>query len=42
MVDYLLEIAKEMGVENVYSIMLPDNQRALIPHKKNGLPIRIL
>jgi hypothetical protein len=37
MADYVLEIAKEMGVENVYAIMLPDNYRALKLTKKDGL-----
>jgi acetyltransferase len=42
MVDYVLEIAKEMGVENVYSIMLPDNYRALSLTKKMGFSIEYL
>ena len=42
MVDYVLEIAKEMGVENVYSIMLPDNYRALSLTKKMGFDIEYL
>jgi acetyltransferase len=42
MVDYLLEIAKEMGVEEVYSIMLPDNQRALRLTQKMGFHIEYL
>lgn len=36
MVDYTLDIAKEMGVENVYAIMLQDNYRALSLTKKMG------
>jgi acetyltransferase len=42
MVDYVLEIAKEMGVENVYSIMLPDNYRALSLTKKMGFNLEYL
>jgi RimJ/RimL family protein N-acetyltransferase len=42
MVDYVLEIAKEMGVENVYSIMLPDNYRALSLTKKMGFGLTYL
>jgi len=34
MVDYVLDIAKEKGVENVYSIMLLDNYRAISLTKK--------
>jgi acetyltransferase len=36
MIDYVLDIAKEKGVENVYAIMLPDNHRALSLTKKMG------
>jgi acetyltransferase len=42
MVDYTLDIAKEMGVENVYAIMLPDNYRALSLTKKMGFDIEYL
>ena len=42
MVDYLLEVAKEMGVEEVYSIMLPDNQRALRLTQKMGFQLEYL
>jgi acetyltransferase len=41
-VDYVLEIAKEMGVETVYAIMLPDNQRALNLTKKMGFKLGYL
>ena len=41
-VDYVLEIAKEMGVETVYAIMLPDNQRALNLTKKMGFKLEYL
>ncbi len=36
MVDYVLEIAKEMGVERVFVIMLSDNYRAISLTKKMG------
>jgi acetyltransferase len=42
MVDYVLDIAKEMGVESVYSIMLSDNYRALTLTKKMGFDIEYL
>jgi hypothetical protein len=42
MVDYVLEIAKEMGVETVYAIMLPDNYRALSLTKKMGFQLEYL
>ncbi len=42
MVDYTLDIAKEMGVENVYAIMLPDNYRALSLTKKMGFYLEYL
>jgi hypothetical protein len=42
MVDYVLEIAKEMGVETVYAIMLSDNQRALSLTKKMGFKLEYL
>lgn len=36
MVDYVLDIAKDKGIESVYCIMLPDNYRALTLTKKMG------
>ena len=42
MVDYTLDIAKEMGVENVSSIMLQDNYRALSLMKKMGFSLEYL
>ena len=42
MVDYVLEIAKEMNVESVYSIMLPDNYRALSLTKKMGFALKYM
>jgi acetyltransferase len=42
MVDYALDIATQMGVENVYAIMLPDNYRALSLTKKMGFDIEYL
>jgi hypothetical protein len=41
-VDYTLEIAKEMGIETVYAIMLRDNNRALNLTKKMGFKIEYL
>lgn len=38
-VDHVLEICKDMGVEKVYAIMLPDNFRALNLMKKMGFTI---
>jgi acetyltransferase len=42
MVDYVTEIAKEMGVETVYAIMLPDNYRALNLTEKMGFKLEYL
>jgi acetyltransferase len=42
LVDYTLEIAKEMGIETVYAIMLRDNNRALNLTKKMGFKIEYL
>jgi acetyltransferase len=41
-VDYTLDIAKERGIESVYSIMLQDNYRALSLTKKMGFTIEYL
>ena len=42
MVDYVLDIAKEKGVEKVYAIMLRDNYRALSLTKKMGFNLEYL
>jgi acetyltransferase len=42
MVDYVIEIAKEMGIETVYAIMLPDNYRALNLTRKMGFKLEYL
>jgi acetyltransferase len=42
MVVYALDIATEMGIDNVYAIMLPDNYRALSLTKKMGFDIEYL
>jgi len=42
MVDYVLDIAKEKGIENVYAIMLRDNYRALSLTKKMGFNLEYL
>ncbi len=39
LVDHVLEIAKDMGVEEVYSFMLPDNYRAQALTKKMGFEL---
>ena len=39
MVDYVLEIAKEKGIEKVYAIMLQDNYRAISLSKKMGFKL---
>jgi hypothetical protein len=36
MVDYALEICKDMKIETVYAIILPDNYRAINLMKKMG------
>ena len=42
LVDYVLDIAKEKGIENIFAIMLPDNYRALSVIKKMGCRIEYL
>ncbi len=42
MVDYVLDIAKEKGMESVHSIILQDNYRALSLSKKMGFKIEYL
>jgi acetyltransferase len=42
MIDHVLDIAKEMSIEKVYSIMLPDNYRALSLTKKMGFELTYL
>jgi acetyltransferase len=39
MVDYAIEIAKDMKIETLYAIMLPDNFRAMNLMKKMGFTI---
>jgi len=39
MVDYAIEICKDMNVERLYAIMLPDNFRAISLMKKMGFAI---
>ena len=39
MVDYAIEIAKDMKIETLYAIMLPDNFRAINLMKKMGFTI---
>jgi acetyltransferase len=40
MVDYTIEVCKDMGVENLYAIMLPDNYRAINLTKKMGFTLQ--
>ena len=42
MVDYALEICKDMKLETIYAIMLPDNYRAINLVKKMGFTIKYL
>jgi acetyltransferase len=42
MVDHVLAIAKEKGIENVYTIMLQDNYKALNLMKKMGFDLEYL
>jgi acetyltransferase len=39
MVDYMIEICKDKGLETVYAFMLPDNHRAISLLKKMGFTI---
>jgi len=39
MVDYVLEICRDMGLDTVYAIMLPDNTRAINLMRKMGFAI---
>jgi acetyltransferase len=41
-VDYVLEIAKDKGIETIYAIMLSDNHRALNLTKKMGFKLEYL
>ncbi|MEM3699961.1 MAG: GNAT family N-acetyltransferase [Candidatus Bathyarchaeia archaeon] len=40
MVDYTIEICKDIGVEALYAIMLPDNYRAINLTKKMGFTLK--
>jgi acetyltransferase len=42
MVDYAIEVCKDMGVERIYAIMLPDNYRAIGLMKKMGFTTKYL
>jgi acetyltransferase len=39
MVDYMIEICKDKGLETVYAFMLPDNRRAINLLKKMGFTL---
>ncbi|MEM3536320.1 MAG: bifunctional acetate--CoA ligase family protein/GNAT family N-acetyltransferase, partial [Candidatus Bathyarchaeia archaeon] len=40
MVDHVIDICKDMGVENLFGIVLPDNQRAISLLKKMGFTLK--
>lgn len=40
MVDYTIEVCKDMGVETLYAIMLPDNYRAINLTRKMGFTLK--
>jgi acetyltransferase len=42
MVDYTIEICKDMGVETIYGIMLPDNHRAINLTRKMGFTLKYM
>jgi len=42
MVDHMIEISKDKGIETIYAIMLPDNYRAINLMKKMGFNIKYL
>jgi acetyltransferase len=42
MVDYVLEICKDMKLETIYAIMLPDNRRAISLMSKMGFDVKYL
>jgi acetyltransferase len=42
MVDHAIEICEDMGVETLYAIVLPDNQRAISLIRKMGFTIKYL
>jgi len=42
MVNYMIEICKDKGVETIYAIMLGDNYRAINLMKKMGFSIKYL
>ena len=40
MVDHMIEICKDKGLETIYALMLPDNYRAIRLLKKRGFTIQ--
>jgi acetyltransferase len=42
MMDYMIEICKDKGLETIYGVMLPDNYRAIELFKKMGFAIKYL
>jgi RimJ/RimL family protein N-acetyltransferase len=39
MIEYVIEICKDKGLESIYGIMLPDNRRAIRVMKDMGFTI---
>jgi len=42
MVDYTIDICKDMGIETLYAIMLPDNHRAINLTRKMGFALKYM
>jgi RimJ/RimL family protein N-acetyltransferase len=40
MIDHMIDVCKDMRVETLYAIMLPDNLRAINLMKKMGFTIK--
>jgi len=40
MMDYMIEVCKDKGLETIYGVMLPDNYRAINLMKKMGFNIK--
>jgi acetyltransferase len=40
MVDYMIEICKDIGLETIYALLLPDNHRAINFVRKRGFTVQ--
>jgi acetyltransferase len=40
MVDYMIEICKDVGLEKIYALLLPDNHRAINFVRKRGFTVQ--